>query len=115
MNRTNNEFFGSQPNVDITLADINTKLNDIITGIPDIIQKTSMVKIPHKQIKHIVYTVESGFERWTLQNNSIKHIAEVTGVYRLSVFSGAKFRIIITPPSWHHSTDVLWSSIYFIK
>ncbi len=39
LNKSINEFFGSPPTVDIKLVDINTKLNDIISGIPDIIEK----------------------------------------------------------------------------
>ncbi len=104
INRTNNEFFGSPPSVDITLNNINTKLNDIISGIPSIVEKTSMIKIPHKQIKNIVYTVASGMSTWSPQNNTLKHTAEVTGVYRLSVFSSAKFNIFTLFP-WRHSTD----------
>ncbi len=40
INRSINEFFGTPPTVDIKLVDINTKLNDIISGIPDIIEKS---------------------------------------------------------------------------
>jgi hypothetical protein len=110
INKIKDEFFGNPSNVNITLAnintelnDINTKLNDIISGIPNIVKLTSMIKIPHKQIKNIVYTVASGYSGWTSQNKSIKYIVEVTGMYRLSVFSTAKFKIITT--SWRHSYD----------
>ncbi|KAK3579928.1 hypothetical protein CHS0354_014039 [Potamilus streckersoni] len=78
INKIRDEFFGNPSNVDITLANINTKLNDIISGIPNIVEKTNMIKIPHKQIKNIVYTVASGSSTWTRQNNSIKYTAEVT-------------------------------------
>jgi hypothetical protein len=104
INRTNNEFFGTPPTVIINLADINTRLNDIISGIPDIIQKTNLVKIPHGRANNIVYVVSSGKATWSQQNNTLKHTAEVTGVYRLSVFSSAKFSIFTTFP-WRHSTD----------
>jgi hypothetical protein len=106
INRSINDFFGSPPTVDIKLVEINTKLidintriADIISGIPDIIQKTSLVKIPHQQIKNIVYTIASGSEVWTPENKTIKHTAEVAGVYRMSVLSGADFRVFTTFPS----------------
>jgi hypothetical protein len=98
INRSINEFFGSPPTVDIKLVDINTKLTDIISGIPDIIQKTSLINIPHKQIINIVYVVGSGSGTWTQQNKTIKHTAEVAGMYRLSVFSGVEFNILTTSP-----------------
>ncbi len=98
INRSINEFFGSPPTVDIKLVDINTKLNDIISGIPDIIEKTNLIKIPHKQIINIVYVVSSGSATWTQQNKTIKHTAEVAGIYRLSVFSGVEFNILTTSP-----------------
>jgi hypothetical protein len=67
VNRTNNEFFGTPPTVDIKLidinaklADINTKIADINSGIPSIVEKISLVKILHQQIKNIVYTIASG-------------------------------------------------------
>ncbi len=104
INRTNNEFFGTPPTVIINLADINTRLNDIMSGIPNIIKNTDLIKIPHKQIKNIVYTVSSGKATWSQQNNTLKHTAEVTGVYRLSLFSSAKFSIFTTFP-WRYSTD----------
>ncbi|KAK3593146.1 hypothetical protein CHS0354_039629 [Potamilus streckersoni] len=87
INKTNNEFFGSPPNVDIKLTDINTKRKDIISGIPDIVQNTSLIKIPHKQIINIVCVIGSGAATWTQRNKSIKHTAEVADIYRLSVFS----------------------------
>jgi hypothetical protein len=74
------------------------KLNDIISGIPDIIEKTNLIKIPHKQIINTVYVVSSGSATWTQRNKTIKHTAEVAGVYRLSVFSGVEFNIITTSP-----------------
>ncbi len=101
---------GNSSNVDITLADINTKLNDIISGIPDIIQKTSLIKIPHTQIKNIVYTVASGSGEWSKQNNSIKYTAEVAGVYRFSVFGGVDFRIS-TRYLARHSTDIFSGTV----
>ncbi len=103
INRINNEFFGSPPNVDIKLTDINTKLNDIIGGIPDIIQKTNLIKIPHNQIRNIVYTVAYGFGSWTPENSTIKYTAEITGIYRMSVLSIADFRISTTNPSTENS------------
>jgi hypothetical protein len=104
LNRTINEFFGTPPTVDIKLADINARLNDITSGIPDIVLKTNLVKIPHGRANNIVYTVSSGKATWSQQNNTLKHTAEVTGVYRLSVFSSAKFSIFTTFP-WRYSTD----------
>jgi hypothetical protein len=113
INKPIKEFFGDPLNVDIKLADINTKLNDIISGIPNIIQKTDLIKIPHKQIKNVVYTIASGSGTWTPQNNTIRHTAEVTGVYRLSVFSGAKFSIF-TRYLWRHSTDVFSGTVSIV-
>ncbi len=103
INTLKNDFFGNPSNVDITLANINTKLNDIISGIPDIVQKTSLIKIPHKQIRNIVYTVTSGVGMWTPENNTIKHTAEITGIYKMSVISVADFRISTTNPSTGNS------------
>ncbi len=55
-------------------------------------------------MKNIVYPVVSEKATWSQQNNTLKHIAEVTGVYRLSLFSSGKFSIFTTFP-WRHSTD----------
>ncbi len=87
INTLKNEFFGNPSNVDITLANINTKLNDIIS------------RIPHKQIRNIVYTVTSGVGMWTPENNTIKYTAEITGIYRMSVLSNANFKISTTSTS----------------
>ncbi len=113
INKLKNDFCGEPSNIDITLADINTKLNDALSKIPDIIEKTNLIKVPHQQIKNIVYTVASGQAKWTLQTNSIKHTAEVTGVYRLSVFSPAKFSIF-TKYLWRHSSDAFSETVSIV-
>jgi hypothetical protein len=89
INTLKNDFFGNPSNVDITLANIN--------------KKTNLIKIPHNQIKNIVYTVTSGVGMWTPENNTIKHTAEITGIYKMSVLSVADFRISTTNPSTGNS------------
>ncbi len=44
----------------------------------------------------MLYTVASGKNLWTQENNTLKHTAEVTGVYRMSVLSVANFKISTT-------------------
>jgi hypothetical protein len=69
INNLRDEFFGKPSNVDITLADINTKLNDIINGIPDIIQKTSMIKSRLKILSTLLNLVlRDGHYKITLSN-----------------------------------------------
>ncbi len=63
-----------------------------------LLKKTNLIKIPHKQIINILYIVGSGSATWTQQNKTIKHTAEIAGIYRLSVFSGVEFRILTTSP-----------------
>ncbi len=46
-----------------------------------------------------MYTVASGFGSWTPENKTIKHTAEITGIYRMSALSVADFRISTTSPS----------------
>ncbi len=107
INNLKDDFFGKPPTVDIKLADINTKINDIISGIPDIVQKTNLIKIPHQQIKNIVYVVASGSGIWTPENKTIKYTAEVAGVYRLSVLSAVDFRVFTTFPSTGHFNKII--------
>ena len=110
------EFFGKPLIADTKLSDIKTSIDtfkktqeDILGDTRNIINKIDLLekyqgKILHKRINNVVYTISSGLTTWSRQNNSIKHTAEVTGVYRLSVFGAAKFEIFTTYP-WRHSTD----------
>ena len=75
------------------------KIADINSGIPKIVEKMSMIEIPHQQIKNIVYTIVSGSGVWTPENKTIKYTAEVAGVYRMSVLSSVDFRVFTTFPS----------------
>ncbi len=45
-----------------------------------------------------MYVVGSGSATWTQEIKTIKHTAEVAGIYRLSVFSGVEFKILTTSP-----------------
>jgi hypothetical protein len=103
VNRTINEFFGSPPTVNISLIDINTKINDIINGIPDFVKKTNLIKIPHGRANNIVYAVISGSSTWTPQNNTLEYTAEVTGFYRLSVYGSEITAATSLSPSVYHN------------
>ncbi|KAL3858124.1 hypothetical protein ACJMK2_012735 [Sinanodonta woodiana] len=110
------QVFGKPIIAETKLSDIKTSIDtfretqdDIVGDTRNIINKIDLLekyqgKILRKRINNVVYTISSGLTTWSQQNNSIKHTAQVTGVFRLSVFGAEKFEIFTTYP-WRHSTD----------